>query len=187
MVLSDIDQFLLRSHDGRLGTSPNLPIPPLVLTLLSSAVSGSREAPVLTISLRIRNDGGVSYLFPISIDPRRAAVLPGQKGRRSMMFSLTLRTASLKEELITQPLITEGSETFPNSLVELKPGAAIVVKFNASAAGTVNWPTTGRTINVQVRVGLRESIQEDSGDIYISKSISGEVLSQNVVDQLIPR
>jgi hypothetical protein len=102
-----------------------------------------------------------------------------------MLFTVKFRNTAANRDLAVQPVQTEGSETYANSLVELKPGAAIVVKLSASAAGVADWPTTAGTLNVETRVGLTESQLEDSD--YIYKAILGEVLSENAATLRIPR
>ena len=185
IIFPSIDESLRRSHDEGPNIVPPKPTPPLSATLMGAIVSGSPKDAAITISIRIRNNGNIPYLFPTSFDSGRASVLPGQKGRRLMSFSVHMRRSGGAESTITFPVQTEGSVTFPNSMIELKQGSTMVVKFNASANSTTNWPTAARSIDLQLSVGLKESNLDDDG--YIYKSISGEVLTENSYEVSIPR
>jgi len=191
LSFSNIDHLLGRSHETEaqrglraLAIDEGLPRPPLSVSIVGSALSGSQDKPQITLDLRIRNEGDTSYLFPVSTDPDRSSVLPGQKGRRLMLFKVILQTVGPAGKWVDGTLMTEGSETYPKSLVELKPGVAIVVRIKANAAEIVARAAGARNVDVEAYAALTESLLEDSG--YILKP-SGEVSSKNSVSLQIPR
>jgi len=101
-----------------------------------------------------------------------------------MLFKVILQTVGPAGKWVDGTLMTEGSETYPKSLVELKPGVAIVVRIKANAAEIVARAAGARNVDVEAYAALTESLLEDSG--YILKP-SGEVSSKNSVSLQIPR
>jgi hypothetical protein len=171
-VLPDIDSLSRRSHDGRAANERILPVPPLSITLVSATVTQER---LLTVNVRVRNDGQMPYLLPISIDPGRKSLKPGEKGRRIMDFRILISQAGNE---VSEGLRTDGAETVAGSLLELRPSTSVVIRFNVRTASVSRGPRQRPNSQIQVRASIQESLLDDAGS-NTYKSIAGEVRSEN--------
>jgi hypothetical protein len=90
----------------------------------------------LAIEVLLRNTGSSSFYLPISRDDSFAPLLPGNVERRLFRFEVYLKPAGQKDVRVSA-VTTEGSRTKQDSLMELKPQEAIVVRYLAPLPSSV--------------------------------------------------
>lgn len=150
---------------------------PLELSIVrTSKAPGVGDLGALEIDVRIENKSTEVFYLPISVDPLRRSILPGNANRR--IFSLSARFHSEGDTGRAFGIRWDGSDSVPESLFELMPGEAVVIKLKASLSSLWRWRENGRD-TVEMTIEADEKMLEE--DEFTVSSWAPELTTANAV------
>lgn len=164
--------------EGALRIGGKHPSLPLHLHIDSAEVSGPRNKKVLDLQVRIRNSGQTSFYLPIATNLDRRAVLTGVGGR-DLSFSLIVSVPGTNQTYRQSIILTIGSESLKNSVVELNPGESALVLLQRPLS------LDRRISEVDLKVSLKSSRYLDRAATPSVSEFSEELLSDNVIRKRI--
>ena len=150
---------------------------PLELSIVrTSKAPGVGDLGALEIDLRIENTSTEVFYLPISVDPLRRSILPGNANRR--IFGLFARFHSEGDTELAGGLRWDGSDSVPESLFALMPGEPVVIKMTADLYPLWRWRENGRD-TVEMHVYANEKMLEE--DEFTVSSWAPELTTANAV------
>ncbi len=142
------------AHIGGVGGVGLVPRPyslPLAVKLISISPRQLGPRTRLSVELVLKNMGTDPYYLPASL--KRVTVLKqGNKGRRTLLFSLVLEDVKRHDRLSFGVGSSDGSETIPSSFLRLAPGQAVRVLL----AGGLNSLNQQQAMSQWLAEGVKE-------------------------------
>jgi hypothetical protein len=168
---------------GGVGRIPPYYTLPLAVDLRSISAQAIKGREKFHVEVLLKNTSNSSLFLPAS--QLHASILKqGNRGRRTMLFSLVLEDSQEGRNLSFIVGLSDGSETVPGSFLRLEPGQTVRVLL-ASGLNSVDeqdtlsqWVKDG-VKEVKVRAQVKEWTYEDRR--YFIENRSAPVTSNNTV------
>ena len=156
---------------------------PLELSIVrTSRAPGLGDLGALEIDVRIENTSTEVFYLPISVDPLRRSILPGNANRR--IFGLFARFHSEGDTEIRFAVRWDGSDSVPGSLFALMPGEPVVIKMTADLYPLWRWRENGRD-TVEMHIEADEKMLKED-EFTVSSWATGLTTANAVVVSLDP-
>jgi hypothetical protein len=154
------------------------PIPlPLTVRIQNLSVMQIQGMPRLVVEILLRNSGNARYLLPVSGDPARTAVRPGNKGRRQLIVKLAIHDPDKKSAFESWDFHLDGSETVSDSLRALDPGDSVTLRFDINLTAIKSWVATERRTLQFRAIAMERKIADDR---YFISEYSADTPSESV-------
>jgi hypothetical protein len=149
---------------------------PLTAHITSAVEIPFAKEPSMRIDMIVRNVSRNPYWVPVSADQARSAVLPGNKGRRQLLFNIKVEDPNQQRAQTIRSISLDGSTTIASSLVRLDPAEYILLRFDVSISAIASWAAK-EPLNV-LAVLVEQQIEDDR---YFIWDYSQEVVSEPTV------